>query len=94
MNTVYNHDNYYVSVAHESTYDGAPEPDNLISETALVFNDATGKQRFWILKHDVHSIYDGLSLEEAKSLYKQEHEKGNAAFWTDYNFTNDNDANT
>lgn len=91
-NTVYEHDSFYVSVAYNSTYDG-PSPDgNLIDETALVFRDNCGLIRYWILMHDVHEIYDGKTLAEAKAEYRKRHHAGEAAFWSDYE--NENDENT
>lgn len=81
-NTVYNHDGFYVSVAYNITYDNG-DLSKLIDETALVFEE-NGRKRYWILKHDVHSIYEGLTLEQAKAVYRQEHIKGKAGFWTDY----------
>ena len=77
-NTVYKHKGYYVSVAYKSTYHN----DVLIDETALVFKEKNRK-RYWILKNDVHEIYDRLSLKDAKKVFAKEFIKGNSAFWSD-----------
>ena len=71
---------YRVSVAFNCTMD---TDGSYIDETALVFDDK-GKTRFWILKYDVRNIYDGKTLEEAKNIYREEVNKGNIAFWSDY----------
>lgn len=80
----YEHKNWWISVAYNSTYAGLSR--QLIDETALVFIQKNGKRRFWILQHDVHEIYQGVkSLRKAKDIYIREHNKGNCAFWSDYN---------
>ena len=86
-NDVVKKDGFYISVAFKSTLgDGLEE----IDETALVFTE-DGRQRFWILKHDVRGIYDQAhTLEEAKAIFLREVAKGNEAFWSDYDPASDN----
>lgn len=84
-NEIEYHKGYYVSVAYGSTFD---DDGKRINETALVFEE-NGRNRYWILKHDVSDIYEGKTLEEAKDIYRSRHEN-EACFWSDYDEEKDN----